>query len=166
MRVEVRIQRRFFEAMIADLRRSHPIAFERVGWVFAKRVVSNGDILLLASEYTAVAEDDYVEDHLVGARFNTTAIRSAMQRSRATGLSCFQVHLHDHRGQTSFSGIDIRTIDDLTNSFRVVAPDVPHGGIVLSSDSATARVWLPDTKRHTPSRVVIIGFPMCFGPRS
>ena len=167
MRIEIRMRRDFFEAMVADLGRAHPIAYERVGWVFAKQTAASpNDILLLPVEYAPVADDDYVDDCRVGAKFNATAIRSAMQRSRASGLTCLQVHLHAHQGHTSFSGVDCRTIDDLKNSFRVVAPNVTHGGLVLSHDSATVRIWLPGEKAPAPARVVIVGFPMRFGPRS
>lgn len=167
MRIEVRLRRKFFETMVADLRRPHPVAYERVGWVFAKQTVASPhDILLFAVDYAAVAEEDYLEDNRVGASFNATAIRAAMQRSRATGLACLQVHLHDHHGHTAFSSVDIRTIDKLTSSLRVVAPEIAHGGVVLSHDSATTRIWLPQTEHHTPSRATIVGFPMRFGPRS
>jgi hypothetical protein len=168
MRVEVRLRREFFEATVADLRRPHPVAFERVGWVFAKQTIaSKHDVLLMAVEYAPVAEDDYLEDCRVGASFNATAIRAAMQRSRATGMACLQIHLHDHHGHTAFSSVDCRTIDKLASSLRVVTPNIAHGGLVLSADSATARIWLPENnKRHTPSRAVIVGFPMRFGPRS
>lgn len=167
MRVEVRLCREFFKTAVADLRRPHPVAYERVGWVFAKQTVASmNDVLLFAVEYAPVADADYLEDHLVGASFNAAAIRTAMQRSRATGLACLQVHLHDHQGHTAFSSIDCRTIDKLASSLQVVAPNTAHGGLVLSHDSATARIWLPGISRHMPSRVVIVGFPMAFGPRS
>jgi hypothetical protein len=167
MRVEVRLLREFFETTVADLRRPHPVAYERVGWVFAKQTIaSEHDVLLFAVDYAPVADEDYLEDSLVGASFNATAIRAAMQRSRATGMACLQVHLHDHHGHTNFSSVDRQTIDKLANSLRVVAPNIAHGGLVLSHDSATARIWLPDAKDHTPSRAVIVGFPMRFGPRS
>jgi hypothetical protein len=167
MRIEIRMRRDFFEAMVADLGRSHPIAYERVGWVFAKQTTTSPkDTLLLPVEYAPVADEDYVDDSCVGAKFNATAIRSAMQRSRASGLTCLQVHLHAYQGHTSFSGVDCRTIDELKNSLRVVAPNVAHGGVVLSHDSASARVWLPGGKTPAPARVVIVGFPMRFGPRS
>jgi hypothetical protein len=167
MRVEVRMRRDFVRSIVADLRRRHPVAYERVGWIFAKQTrASAEDLLLLPLDYVPVADDDYLPDSGVGASFNATAIRAALQRSRTSGLSCLQIHMHDHHGQTAFSSVDCRTIDKLAWSLRVVAPDVPHGGLVLSQDSATARIWLPEAREHTPSRVVLVGFPMGFGPRS
>ena len=167
MRIEIRLLRQFFEAMVGDLARPHPVAYERVGWVFAKQTTATpDDILLLPVDYIPVADEDYVEDGAVGARFNANAIRAAMQRSRATGLTCLQVHLHDHEGHTAFSSVDRKTIDELVNSLRVVAPKVAHGGLVLSRDSATVRIWLPGVAKVTASRAVIVGFPVRFGPRS
>jgi len=167
MSVTIRYPHAFHSALVADLERKHKFAYERVGWVFAKSsLAAPGVTLLLPVEYMPVKDEDYVRDHAVGACFNATSIRAAMQHSRNTGLACLQTHLHDHRGHTAFSGIDIKTIDSLAPSFRAMAPKVPHGGLVLSRDSATARLWLPDSASSTTARVVLVGFPMLFGGES
>jgi hypothetical protein len=162
MIVTVRCPRAFHAAMVADLERKHDFAFERVGWVFAKTSATPDTVLLFPIEYMPVKDEDYVHNDAVGACFNAASIREALQRSRNTGLSCLQTHLHDHRGHTRFSRVDTRTIDNLAPSFGAMAPKVPHGGLVLSRDSATARIWLPNCMSSTMARVVLVGFPMLF----
>ena len=164
MRTLIRCLRAFHSALVADLERKHEFAYERVGWVFAKSSRATPDTtLLFPVEYVPVKDEDYVPDQAVGARFNAASIRAALQHSRNTGLACLQTHLHDHRGHTSFSYVDVKTIDNLAPSFRAMAPKVPHGGLVLSRDSATARLWLPDSTTPTMARVVLVGFPMVMG---
>ncbi len=167
MSVVVRIRREFHAALVSDLQRQHPIAHERVGWIFAKHALAGREeSLLFPVEYKPVEDENYVPDRSVGACFNATAIRAALQHSRSTGLSCLQVHLHDHSGHTGFSGIDIATIDELAPSFRSIAPATVQGGLVLSRDSATARIWLPGLAKPARSRVVIVGFPMRLVPEA
>jgi hypothetical protein len=163
MIVTIRCLRAFHSALVADLERKHKFAYERVGWVFAKNTLASPGVTLLHPvEYVPVKDDDYVQNENVGACFNAATIRAALQRSRSTGWTCLQTHLHDHLGHTSFSRIDIKTIDDLAPSFRAMAPDAPHGGLVLSRDSATARLWLPGARVATTPRIVLVGFPMLF----
>lgn len=161
MNITVRIPRGFHASLVEDLERSHKFAYERVGWIFAKQAEATpGHLLLLPVAYEQVDDDNYIADRDVGACFNATAIRAALQRCRSTGLSCLQVHLHNHRGETNFSGVDCKTIDELAPSFRSVAPGRAHGGLVLSRDSATGRIWVPGYTKPVRSRAVIVGFPM------
>jgi hypothetical protein len=163
MMVMIRLLRSFHSRIVADLERNHSFAYERVGWIFAKQATASAErLLLFPVEYRAVVDEDYVMDDSVGACFNTASIRSALQRCRDTGMSCLQVHLHDHEGRPNFSQIDIRTIDKLAPSFCAMAASVGHGGLVLSRDSATARVWLPGGEALAKSRVTVVGFPMHF----
>jgi len=163
MMVTIRCPRAFHSSLVADLERKHEFAYERVGWVYAKVSSASRDATLIHPvEYVPVKDEDYLPDDNVGASFNTATIRAALQHSRNTGLTCLQTHLHDHRGHTNFSRVDVRTIDNLAPSFRAMAPNVPHGGLVLSRDSATARLWLPGEASAITPRVVLVGFPMLF----
>jgi len=157
MNLTIRIPRAFHSRLVHDLERPHDFAFERVGWIFARQAsADNNNALLFPVAYEPVADENYVEDDDVGARFNAAAIRAALQRSRSSSLSCLQVHLHNHHGETDFSGVDCKTIDELAPSFRNLA----HGGVVLSRDSATGRIWVPGATRSLRPRIVIVGFPM------
>lgn len=165
MNVHVRMQRSFFEMVIHDLSRPHAFAAERVGFVFAEHAAAgSGHCLLFPVNYHCVKDDAYIPDEDVGVLFGTTAIRDALQESRTTGTSCLQVHLHDHRGHAHFSTVDVTTIDQLAVSFAAVAPNGFHGGLVLSRNSVTARIWAADSL--TVARVAIVGFPFVLGPSS
>ena len=164
MTVIVRMPRAFFAKVLGDVRRPHPVAFERTGFVFAKRTdISVDESLLFPVEYEPVADDNYVKDYNAGATFNTVAIRAALQKARSTGLACLQVHAHEHRGTPHFSGIDRKTIDELSASLRVVAPGQLHGGLVLSLDRATARIWTAAGEGVVRARVSIVGHPFVLG---
>ena len=163
MIVTIRCPRTFHAGLVTDLERRHAFAYERVGWVFAKTSsATENEMLLFPVEYVPVKDSDYVRDDVVGARFNTASIRAALQHARNTGLSCLQTHRHDHWGHTAFSRVDINTIDNLAPSFGAMAPKAPHGGLVLSRDSAAARLWLPGGAAPATPRIVLIGFPMFF----
>jgi hypothetical protein len=167
MNLVVRIRRAFFDGLLADLRRPHPFAFERAGFLFAKRSdVSPSEAILFPVEYRAINDDDYVPDDTVGVTFNTASIRGALQRARSSREACLQVHVHEHRGVPHFSGVDVRTIDDLSRALRVVAPGQAHGGLVLSQDFISGRIWTPDGSKLARTRVTIVGFPFTLGPEA
>jgi len=160
--ITIRMSRAIFMKIVADLKRPHRFTVERVGWLFAKESSAGQDRIVLPIHYEAVPDDHYVEDEHVGARFGATAIRSAMQRARNGNHCCFQVHLHDHAGETDFSSVDEQTIDELAPAFAKMCPDRVHGGIVFTNDTARARVWA-ETGTLARSRVVIVGFPTKIG---
>jgi hypothetical protein len=168
MNVHVRMQRSFFDLVVDDLSRPHSFAAERVGFVFAERALAgSGHCLLFPVDYKSVQDDAYIPDNDVGVCFGTSAIRDALQTARTTGMSCLQVHLHDHSGQTHFSAVDVKTIDQLAVSLAAVAPQGFHGGLVFSRDNATARIWDAEKPRsRADARVSIVGFPFVLGPRS
>lgn len=160
--VRVRIPHVLFEKMKADLRRPHPFAAERVGFLSVTTGRSEGgELLVLGIEYHVVPEAHYVEDHRVGVRIGVEAIRGALERIRSTQRGLFHVHMHDYRGVPGFSGTDRREQPRLVESFQRVGRRVPHGVLVLSDDSANAWVWLPgETEPVVPRQITIVGYPM------
>lgn len=166
--VRLRIQRPLVERMKADLRRPHPFAAERVG--FLSVAVGRGErdeLLILGVEYRAVAEEHYVQDSQVGVRIGVGAIREALERIRVSGHGLFHVHLHDHPGLPNFSGTDRREQPRLVEGFRRVGRHVPHGMMVLSANSASAWVWLPGEDAPVlPEQITFVGYPLTIiGPR-
>lgn len=144
MSIEVRLTRELFEVMIADLRRPHEFAGERVGFVWGVWEPNAGSTgLVLLSEYEAVAEADYIDDPKVVVRIGPDAIRGAMQLAldgRGQNRAVFHVHLHDFPGCPIPSRTDIREIPPMARSVSRVSPDVPHGFLILSPDSLGAWV--------------------------
>ena len=120
--------------------------------------------MILAAGYDPVADDDYVEDHTVGAMMGPAAIRKALQRAYNSGaedLGLFHVHLHGHRGMPGFSGIDLRESGKFVPDFFNVAPAMPHGAIVLSADRATGLCWRAPEQPPVPiDRFASVGAPL------
>jgi hypothetical protein len=161
-RCVVRIPAALAQAIREDLRQPHEFAFERVGFVsVATGHAADGELILIATQYHSVPDNQYIESSGVGARIGATAIRQAMQETLASGRGMFHVHLHDHRGVPDFSGTDRSEQPRLIPSFIAVTSAMPHGMLLLSEDRATAWVWMPG--EHTPSiprRTVVVGYPM------
>lgn len=162
--VRIRLSRALVEEMKADLRRPHPFAAERVGFLsLATGRGEGGEPLVLGLEYRPVAEGHYLEDPHVGVKIGVGAIREAVDRVRLARRGLFHVHLHEHRGAPRFSSTDRREQPRLVDSFRRVGTNVPHGMLVLSDDSASAWVWLPGASIPVrPTMITIVGSPMTF----
>jgi hypothetical protein len=77
------------------------------------------------------------------------------------------VHAHGGRGRPEFSGIDLRSGAEFVPGFFHAIPRMPHGMIVLSNDSATAKVWLDECDHGTyVSGFTAVGAPLVkFGGR-
>ena len=157
----VRIPRPLYDRLVADLRRPHRVAFERVGFVSCAGAGGAGATqLILACDYHSVDDAHYLDDPRSGARINGDAIRVAMQRVMDTNRGAFHVHLHGGRGLPSLSRMDQGEIPRLVNSLRVVGARMPHGILLLSGDSCAAWVWTPGSAGAVAASVTIVGHPM------
>jgi len=160
----MRLRRSLVETVLADLRRPHAFAAERVGFLYGPLVVlPRRCTLVFPTHYDPVLDDEYVDDPSVGARIDTRAMRRAMQRTLSTGACCFHVHLHDHKGVPSPSRVDWNLFHRFAPPLQVVATDARHGGLILSQDVAAALVWSPRMKRLEHARVSIVGAPLWLG---
>lgn len=157
--IALRINNTLFSQMVADLRRPHEYAYERVGFMFCRQSALRSGRLLLAYKYAPIRDDQYLEDRTVGARFDSSCIREAMQTALTEGCSVFHVHLHEHKGQPRFSGIDTREMQQIMPCFVNLRPDRLHGALVLSLDSAFARIWGTDLQPNgqSPDRLSLVG---------
>jgi hypothetical protein len=132
-----------------DLRRQHPFAHERVGFISAGLSAVGRDVFILARSYRPVADEDYLRDASVGAMMGPEAIRKALQWAMQDGHALFHVHTHGGRGVPGFSGIDVRENAKFVPDFCKVAPQCVHGAIVLSDNAARGQVWLNRKRPHT-----------------
>lgn len=146
-----------FESIKADLLRSHPIAYERVGFLYAR--TSENDLMSFAFSYEPVDDENYVEDSSVGASINSDAIRKSMQYAMDHHCGVFHIHFHGYYGKPMFSTIDLNSLRHLIPPFNIISPDSLHGAIVMSNDSASSIVLVPGSKRLKTGNVSIIGFP-------
>ena len=156
-----RVPKRVFNKMKLDLKRAHPFAFERVGFLFFKKNKSSHDeYTILATEYMLVADEHYINDPMVGAKINNMAIRAVFQHLLDTSLGVLHVHLHDHYGKPQMSKSDSRGIPPLVKSFHNLGLDTPHGMLIFSKDNMNG--WISSPKTLQVKNIVqtnIVGFP-------
>jgi len=162
MNVCIRLTRELYDRVRADLRRPHPFAAERVGFMFAKLGNAGTDNpLVLFTDYIPLADDRYIDDPYSGARIDGTAIRGAMQEVLDRQQGVFHVHIHEFPGRPHFSRMDREELPRLIPSFQAVGPTLPHGLFLMSEDESAAEVWIPGSRRPVdPARITIVGFPM------
>ncbi len=162
MRITLKVRGDLLIAVMANLRRRHVFAAERVGFLLCRPAHLPGSgLLLLAQAFHAVADEDYLDDPTAGATMGPDAIRKALQIAYNKGASMFHVHIHEYKGKPGFSSTDSRETTRFVPDFWHVQPDLPHGAIVLSKDSAYGRCWIPGKKRPEEiSEFVSVGVPM------
>jgi hypothetical protein len=158
----MRLTRELLDAMRRDLMRRHDFAHERVGFLTCRYAeLSTGDLLVLAYEYVAVDDDDYVPTDQFGALINAAAFRKALQRSFAERVGLFHVHLHPHRGIPKPSKDDVRETEKFVPDFFHVRTELPHGALILSIDALSGRIWLGEQEApQALQRVIIVGKPL------
>ena len=142
MPIAIHLPRGLYQGILADLRRPHAHAAERIGFLYG-RFATGGEPLIVMTRYVPVPNEQYVVDDTVGARINGDAIRAAMQGVLDTGDGVFHTHLHEWPGIPWFSQTDDTELPKLIPAFRAVGPTQATGLFLLSPDSAIADVWLP-----------------------
>lgn len=145
MKVRFKITTSLANDVRSNLRRPHPFAYERVGFISAGMSASGSDLLVMAREFRPVEDDEYLNDQTVGAMMGPEAIRKALQWAMSEKAALFHVHSHGGHGRPGFSGIDLRENAKFVPDFLKVAPRFGHGAIVLSDDSAFGQIWLSRT---------------------
>lgn len=165
MKTQIKMTGALHDAMMRDLKRPHPFAAERVGFVFGKMgLLADGGRLILLTRYHSVPDEHYVEDDSVGARIGSDALTWAMQavyHSRPTREGIFHIHLHAHNGETGMSRTDNRETPRLIPGFQSVGRDAAHGIIILSLDHGTGWVWTKNSEEPAHvARISVVGAPI------
>ena len=161
MKVRFKITTALLAAIRSDLRRPHPFAYERVGFISAGLSAVGDGFLVLACEYRPVADDDYLNDPTVGAMMGPDAIRKALQWALHDGGAMFHVHTHGGHGIPHFSGIDLHENAKFVPDFFKVAPQCAHGAIVLSDTAAHGLVWVGRSwPNHFITSFIEVGVPL------
>jgi len=144
-----------------DLRRPHPFATERVGFLAAKPARSRDGLVLAAHMYLRVRDEWYLEDDGNSCVFGSDALRHALEYAYNNKASIFHVHIHDHDGIPWFSRLDLRETSRFVPDFWHVRSDFPHGAIVLSNDAAAGLCWYPGRQKPIRmSRITALGYPI------
>lgn len=162
MNVCFKITTSLLTAIRIDLRRPHPFAHERVGFISAGLSVSGDDLLLvLAREYRPVCDDEYLPDPSVGAMMGPDAIRRALQWAMQDAVALFHVHTHGGQGIPEFSSVDLRENAKFVPDFFKVTPQCAHGAIVLSDTATHGQLWLARSQPHQfMASFVEVGVPL------
>ena len=161
MTLQFKITRRLLQEIRQDLVRPHPFAYERVGFISAALSFAADNMWILARSYRPVADNDYLEDPTVGAMMGPEAIRKALQWAMLERVAIFHVHTHGGRDQPGFSRVDLREQAKFVPNFFQIAPQCPHGAIVLSDTSAYGHIWLDGDEPHEViTRFVEVGMPL------
>ena len=143
MKTVLRITDRLLEAIHTDLRRPHPFAGERVGFLTCGVAnLANGGLGLYGATYHPVADDDYEDDPRAAAMLGSGAFRKMLQKIYAKPASVLHVHRHDHYGRPGPSITDQRESRRFIPSFWNVCPSHPHGTLILSFDDVWGALWI------------------------
>lgn len=161
MKATLRITSHLLAQIRNDLRRTHPFAAERVGFLTCRIGSIDNGFVLLGQHWHEVIDDDYINDSSVGAMIGGSAFRKIFQYGYNNRVSILHVHLHDHDGIPNFSSVDQRESSKFVPDFWNVRPDFPHGALVLSNNSLVGKCWYPKRSMPMPiSEVRIIGSPI------
>ena len=161
MNVCLKITTALLATIRIDLRRPHPFAHERVGFISAGLSASGDGVLVLARKYRPVCDNEYLRDPSVGAMMGPDAIRRALQWAMQDGVALFHVHTHGGHGIPGFSGIDLRENAKFVPDFFKVAPQCAHGAIVLSDTAAHGQIWTGRSRPyHLITSFIEVGVPL------
>ena len=117
--MQLRMTDAVHKEMRSDLRRSHPFAYERLGYIFIKPA---GGAVLVATGYEPVPDEFYIEDMTVGARIDHRGIALAMKRAGKTG---FSMSYSCRPWISRFSRDDLADHPNLLRSFRNADSKMP-----------------------------------------
>jgi hypothetical protein len=147
MTMRIKITGQVLDAMRIDLARPHGFAHERIGFLTAGATRTEcGQVLLLCHNYQPVADEDYIKDSSAGAVIGPDAIRKGLQSAYKTRSALIHVHTHGGRGRPEFSSIDLNSSKNFVPSFFNAVPQMPHGIVVLSDNSARGLFWQEPSK--------------------
>lgn len=162
MKAHIKIAGTLLGAIRADLHRAHPFAFERVGFLTAgARWTGDGDLVLLCRDYQPVADEDYERSASVGARIGSNAMRKVLQAAYQHKSAILHIHTHGGRGRPEFSSVDLDSARAFVTGFFNALPQMPHGIVVLSNDSARGMLWTqPKGQPHYVDGFQQVGAPL------
>ena len=153
----IRIPARLLQEIRSDLERSHEFAYERIGFIHSRFAHSGEQSIVIATGYSPVAENHYIDDPTVPVRIGSAAIQAAMQRVLHEQIGLFHVHAHGGNHKPTMSSLDAREIPPIVRSLKNAAPTQPFGIALLSNDNISAFVLRDCGDLVEVSRIVVIG---------
>lgn len=159
--IHVKMTKMIYDTLRADLNRPHPFAYERVGFILAKKENTGDNLTIFATNYYPIQDSHYIDDQDVGARIGSAAIRGIMEQAYPVKDCIIHVHLHDHQGPPRFSKVDRIGYNQMIPSFHNIGGSAVHGAMVFSLDNAIGLIWT--SKDQEPSyvnKLSIVGYPL------
>ena len=161
MRYHFKIVDSFLDDVRADLERPHEFAWERVGFIRVGLAMGQDETLMLAAEYSGVADEDYEQCWSVGAKINANAIRKALAWADGWRGGIIHIHAHQGYGKPKLSPDDREGNERLIPTFFNVAPSKVHGAVILSDDQFAGLIWPSKTALPIEiTRFSVVGSPM------
>lgn len=143
MRTTIKLPTGLRAMVLADLRRPHAVAYERVGFLLARAgALPEDGVVLVAYDYLPVEDGAYLPDEDIGARVSADGFRPARQAALRHAISIIHVHLHEHAGAPGLGGVDAKETRAFMPDFLKVRGDQPHAALILSADGAVGRIWI------------------------
>lgn len=130
---------------------------ESVGLIFAGWSEVGSRLRLLWRDFWPATDGEYIRRASGGAQVSPAFLMPAVKRCRETGEALILAHTHPFSDSPWFSGIDDAGEDQLIPKIAARAPAAPHGALVLGTDGAAVRVWVPGAKAPTAGRLQVVG---------
>lgn len=140
-RVEVRIARHLWQPLWHEVRR--PGSPEPVVFGLVSHAKTADGTLVLVRDLVRPPETAFVQSAKHGAMWSGAYNIALLNEALARDLGIVIFHYHLGPGAVRMSDDDIQSARQLLPAFQMVAPDRPHGSIVLGDASATGMLLLP-----------------------
>ncbi|MGA9049001.1 MAG: ThiF family adenylyltransferase, partial [Dehalococcoidia bacterium] len=132
---------------------------EEHGAVITAGVVqtSREDRLLARELFVAKDGEDYVQGEYGYRMLKANFIRDKILYCREQRLAYLAVHCHGGSDSVRFSLTDLASHERGYPALRDIVGGQPVGAIVTSQNAIAGDIWLPDGKRATIAKTLIIG---------
>ena len=129
---------------------------ESAGVLFCREARGRMQIKLLASEFLAYADGDYLERGADKLVIDPVAVNDRIQHAKRLDLWIVQVHTHPLSENADFSPTDLDGESEMLPVFHRRVPNRHHGSLVLGRHYSSARIYDCDLNASSV-RIVAVG---------
>lgn len=151
--MKVEFKNGLIECATRDLSQTHPFAFERVGYLLAE--FKNG--ILVFNEWMHFEDFFYEENEEVGARIGGEGMTFLMKKVVSSKKHFFHTHLHDFQDLPAFSGVDMRSLLEVTPSLFDFSGFGPHGAFLIGRESSRLIWWDENSCKNKKELIIDYG---------
>jgi ThiF family len=143
--VEVRIPRNVWARLWEEVRR--PAPYEPVVFGLVSHAQTADGILVLVRDIIVPPTTAFVQSTAHGAKWSGAYNISLLNAALEHGLGILIFHYHAGTDQVKMSRDDEQSARQLLPVFQTIAPQRPHGSVVLGENSMNGLIGLPGTSR-------------------